>query len=329
MRLGGHAKLVVEASSTDDVVEACHYAREQGLPLFVLGGGSNTIARDEGFDGLVLHNQIPGYEILENTDNSVTIRVGAGENWDETVARTVESGLTGIEALSKIPGTVGAAPVQNIGAYGQEVSNVITAVEVYDTETDSITTLEPKDCDFGYRDSIFRNAHNGRYVILSVTMQLAKGNPPAPYYRAVEDYLTTHSAPVVTPAVIRSAVSTIRAGKLPDPTTRPNTGSFFKNAVVSQNIFSRIKSTHPDVPSYPAKDGLVKLPTGWLIEQTGLKGKLLHGMRIHDQNALVLINESASGYQDLAAARTEVVAAVNRQFGITIAQEPLELTANP
>ncbi|PID29952.1 UDP-N-acetylenolpyruvoylglucosamine reductase [Candidatus Saccharibacteria bacterium] len=327
MRLGGKAAFMVIIRSVDELDEACRYAREHGLPIFVLGGGSNTIARDEGFDGLILHIEIPGYELLSETDQTVTIRVGAGENWDKTVARTVESGLTGIEALSAIPGTTGAAPVQNIGAYGQEAADVITEVAVYEIATGARRVLTAEQCEFGYRSSIFRAQASNRYVITSVTMCLARGNPTPPFYQAVADYLAEHPADPVTPAIIRDAVTAIRRHKLPDPAITPNTGSFFKNAIISAERFAAIQTRFPDAPSYPLSDGRVKVPTGWLIEQTGLRGQTLHGIHVHDRNALVLINQSAQSYDDLAAARQTIVDAVRATFGIDIVQEPLEIPA--
>jgi UDP-N-acetylmuramate dehydrogenase len=233
--------------------------------------------------------------------------------------------LSGIEAMSAIPGTAGAAPVQNVGAYGQEIAETLLSVEAYDIETDRMVVLENADCGFSYRHSIFRGDAAGRYVITSITLELYKTPPQPPFYKAVQDYFDANNITMFTPQIVRDAVIAIRMDKLPDPKVTPNTGSFFKNAIVEDWQLADLKKEYPDIPTYDMPDGRFKIPTGWLIEQTGLKGKTLHGMRIHDKNALVLINESATSYADLAAARDEIMGAVRDQFRIAIEQEPLEI----
>ncbi len=325
MKIGGNARFMADVHIPADVATLCNRAEEQNLPVFILGGGSNTIVHDEGFNGIVIRNRIPGFHTLEDTASNVTIKIGAGEQWDEVVKRTVEMDLTGIEALSAIPGTAGAAPVQNIGAYGQEVSETLVSLEAYDTHSKSVVTLTNEDCGFSYRHSIFRGDQAGRYVILTITLRLYKSSPQPPFYKAVQDYLDAHTITIFTPQTIRDAVIAIRTEKLPDPKLLPNTGSFFKNAIIEDWQLGDLKNEYPDIPTYDMPDGSFKVPTGWLIEQTGLKGQVLHGMKVHDKNALVLINESATGYADLAAARQEIIGAVRDKFRIVIEQEPLEL----
>lgn len=325
MRLGGNARFMTEAHTPDDVATIYKNAQTQHLPIFILGGGSNIIVRDEGYAGIVVRNRIPGFEIIDDQATTITIRIGAGENWDEVVRRTVEMNLNGIEAMSAIPGTAGAAPVQNVGAYGQEIADTLISLEAYDSETNTFVALQNADCGFSYRHSIFRGHAMGRYVITSITLQLYKSAPQPPFYKAIEDYFLENNITIFTPQIIRDAVIQIRADKLPDPTTTPNTGSFFKNALIEDWQLAELRNEYPDIPSYDMPDGNYKIPTGWLIEQTGLKGKTLHGMRVHDKNALVLINESASSYQDLANARDEISGAVRDKFRITIEQEPLEI----
>lgn len=325
MKIGGNARFMADVHIPADVASLCNRAEEQGLPIFILGGGSNTIVHDEGFNGIVIRNRIPGFHVVEDTPSTTTIKIGAGESWDEAVKRTVELGLTGIESLSAIPGTCGAAPVQNIGAYGQEVAETLLSLEAYDTQTKSIVTLTNEQCGFSYRHSIFRGDEAGRYVILTITLQLYKSSPQPPFYKAVQDYLDAHTITIFTPQTIRDAVIAIRTEKLPDPKVLPNTGSFFKNAIVEDWQLNDLRAEYPDMPTYDMPDGTFKVPTGWLIEQTGLKGQVLHGMKVHDKNALVLINESATGYADLAAARQEIISAVRDKFRISIEQEPLEL----
>lgn len=325
MRLGGPARFMTTATTPEELASVCRNARAQSLPFFVLGGGSNVIARDEVYNGIVVRNRIMGFEILEDTPSWSIIKIGAGENWDETVARTVSMGLTGIEAMSAIPGTVGAAPVQNVGAYGQEIADTLVHLEAYDSEEDVFVTLENAECGFSYRHSMFRGEQYGRYGIVSVTLRLYKTPPQPPFYDALQKYFDEHNITLYTAATVREAVIAIRSDKLPDPERLPNTGSFFKNAIIETWQLDDLRKTWPDIPAYDLGDKKVKIPTGWLIEKTGLKGKLLHGMRVHDKNALVLINESANSYADLAAARSEIAGKVRDSFRITIEQEPLEI----
>ena len=325
MRLGGNARFMTDIHSSAEVAQIVQKAAEQNLHMYVLGGGSNTVVRDEGFDGLVLRNRIPGFEVVADTASDTTIKIGAGENWDSVVKRTVDMNLIGIECLSAIPGTAGAAPVQNIGAYGQEVAETLISLEAYDIQDGQHVTLTNEQCGFSYRHSIFRGESAGRYIITSITLRLYKAAPQPPFYRAVQDYLDTNNVTLYTAKALRDAVMAIRKDKLPDPKERPNNGSFFKNAIVEDWQLSDLRAEYPDVPTYDMPDGRFKVPTGWLIEQTGLKGQLLHGMRVHDKNALVLINESAASYADLAAARDEIIGAVRDTFRIIIEQEPLEM----
>jgi UDP-N-acetylmuramate dehydrogenase len=325
MRLGGNARFMVEVHTPEDIAEVCRNAHAHNLPIFILGGGSNVIVRDAGFNGIIIRNRIPGFEIIEDQASHTILKIGAGENWDETVKKTVDLHLSGIEAMSAIPGTAGAAPVQNVGAYGQEVADTLVSLEAYDIHEGRLVSLSSEDCGFSYRHSIFRGDSAGRYAIISITLKLYKSVPQPPFYKAVQEYFDTHGITIFTSQAVRDAVITIRTDKLPDPALTPNTGSFFKNAIIEDWQLNDLRKEYPDIPTYDMPDGRFKVPTGWLIEQTGLKGKTLHGMRVHDKNALVLINESAKNYADLASARDEIMGAVRDQFHITIEQEPLEI----
>ena len=325
MRLGGPARFMTQVSTPEDVQTVVKNAKAEGLKWFVLGGGSNVIAHDDGFDGVVILNRIPGFTVLSEEPGKTTIKIGAGENWDDVVKRSVDMNLSGIEAMSAIPGTAGAAPVQNVGAYGQEIADTLQSLEAYDSETDQFVTLSAADCGFSYRHSIFRGEAMGRYVILSITLSLSTIAPAPPFYDAVQKYFDAHGTTIFTPQVVRDAILAIRFEKLPDPKTTPNTGSFFKNAIIEKWQFDELTQKYDDVPHYDMPDGLIKVPTGWLIEQAGYKGATLHGMHVHDKNALVLINESATSYADLAAARDEIIGAVRDKFRIQITQEPLEI----
>lgn len=325
MRLGGSARFMTDVRSADQLPAIYKNAASQNLAVAILGGGSNTIVRDEGWSGIVLRIRITGIEVVADDLNNITLRVGAGEVWDDFVRYTVESRLTGVEAMSAIPGTVGAAPVQNVGAYGQEVADTFVNLEAYDTQTDSFVTLTPPECKFSYRHSIFRGEAKGRYIISHVTFKLSKNLPAPPFYTALQLYLDERSIVTYTHQTIRDAVVAIRTDKLPDPAIKPNAGSFFKNAIIEGWQLPDLQAQYPDIPSYDMADGHYKIPTGWLIEKAGFKGKLLHGIRVHEKNALVLINESASSYADLDRARETIVTEVRAKFRISIEQEPLEL----
>lgn len=326
MKLGGPARFMVEARTPEEVKTVYDNAASKNLPIFILGGGSNVIARDEGFVGIVIRIRIPGFEIVADDINTTTIKIGAGESWDSVVKRTVDMHLSGIEAMSMIPGTAGAAPVQNVGAYGQEIADTLVSLEAYDSQTKSFVVLQNEACGFAYRDSIFRGDQKGRYIITSITIKLSKSLPQPPFYDALQAYFDKLNIKIFTQETVRDAVIAIRTDKLPDPSVTPNTGSFFKNAIVENWQLTELRQAYPDMKVFDMGNGTSKIPTGWLIEQTGLKGQVLHGMRVHDKNALVLINESASGYADLAAARDEIIGAVRDKFRIQIEQEPLELS---
>jgi UDP-N-acetylmuramate dehydrogenase len=321
MRLGGVAKHLVVVHTADELREAVEWALAQNLPWLVLGGGSNVIFKD-GYTGLVIVNRINGFEILSDNAMTTLLRIGSGEDWDSVVARTVAMDLIGIEALSAIPGTAGATPVQNVGAYGQEIADTLVELQAYDLQTHQFVVLDKAACGFSYRDSIFKSPENRRYLIVSIILQLHRGNPMPPFYDSLQRYLAEHNITSYTPKIIRDAVIAIRAEKLPDPSVIANTGSFFKNPIISREEFAPIIAKHPRIPFYETADKRIKLLAGWLIDQTGLKGYTNHGMKIYDKNALVFVNESAKNYDDLAAFRQEIIDKVREQFSVTLEQEP-------
>jgi len=331
MKIGGNANYVADVTSTDELQHVYQNSKKINQPTYVIGGGSNLIAHDEGFPGIIIHNKIMGIKILDDNPTSTTIEAGGGESWDGLVKYTVDLELSGIEAMSGIPGTVGAAPVQNIGAYGQEIANTFVSLEAYDTQSDSFVVLKWDDCGFSYRTSIFRTTQIGRYIITKVTLTLNKKLPEPPFYDALEKHFAEKQIDPSTATVqmVRDAVLSIRSDKLPDPAKLPNTGSFFKNAIVEKWKAEDLLKTYDTMPSYPVDEGHVKIPSGWLIEMADLKGEILHGMRVHTGNAVVLINESATSYSDLAAAREEIISQIRDKFQIIIEQEPLELEARP
>ena len=314
------------ADSASDVVSLYRNARKENLPIFVLGGGSNVITHDEVFEGIVLLNKIKGFEVISETDETTDVKIGAGEVWDEVVEKAIGLGLQGVEAMSGIPGTAGAAPVQNVGAYGQEIADTLISLEAYDSKTDTIVTISADECDFSYRNSIFRDKEKGRYCILNITLRLNKAEPKPPYYASLQKYIDENDIREVNLSVIRVAVLNIRSEKLPDPAELPSAGSFFKNALIEKWKLEELQKEYSDIPNYAMSDGRYKIPTGWLIDKAGLRGYRSHGMRVYEKNALVLVNDSATGYDDLAAIREEIVQIVFDKFGIKIEQEPLELS---
>ena len=326
MKLGGETRYMATADSASDVVSLYRNARKENLPIFVLGGGSNVITHDEVFEGIVLLNKIKGFEVISETDETTDVKIGAGEVWDEVVEKAIGLGLQGIEAMSGIPGTAGAAPVQNVGAYGQEIADTLISLEAYDSKTDTIVTISADECDFSYRNSIFRDKEKGRYCILNITLRLNKAESKPPYYASLQKYIDENDIREVNLSVIRVAVLNIRSEKLPDPAELPSAGSFFKNALVEKWKLEELQREYSDIPNYAMSDGRYKIPTGWLIDKAGLRGYRSHGMRVYEKNALVLVNDSATGYDDLAAIREEIVQIVFDKFGIKIEQEPLELS---
>lgn len=324
MALGGPAAYLVEVTSRMEVLEALSWAQTHRLPAVMIGGGSNIIWQDEGFPGLVLVDKIVGYEIFEQDETNVYLILGSGESWDSVVERSVTAGLTGIEALSLIPGTVGATPIQNVGAYGQEISQTLTTIEAFDTTERDFVTLAGSDCGFSYRNSRFKTTDRGRFYITGVTLHLRKGSPLPPFYGSVQKYFDEHSVKDYTPAMLRQAVIAIRNSKLPDPAIIHNTGSFFANPVISQSEFIDLQAVHEDIPHWTTNDDQVKLSAAWLIDQAGFKDyrDTETGMATWPAQSLVLINEHAHSTADLLKFKQKIVDAVQAKFKITLQQEP-------
>jgi UDP-N-acetylmuramate dehydrogenase len=324
MRLGGVARYFCEVTSRMDVLEALSWAQTHDVPVIMIGDGSNVVWRDEGFPGLVIMNRIIRFELFQEDELNAYVTIGAGENWDAVVARTVEAGLSGIESLSLVPGTAGATPIQNVGAYGQEISQTLVTIEAFDTEAKDFVTVPAADCGFGYRTSRFK-AEKGRWYITAITLHLLKSNPEPPFYPDVANYLRDHSVELVTPLDLRTAVLAIRQAKLPDPATVANNGSFFANPVVSEGQLAQIEAdVDAEVPHWPAHDGLVKLSAAWLIEQAGFKDfhDTATGMATWPTQPLVLVNERAHRTADLLAFKQTIVDAVDTKFAVTLTQEP-------
>lgn len=323
MRLGGTARYLCTVNNKEELAEAVDWGSDQGLKILMLGGGSNVVFGEAGFDGLVLVDQIKGFEITGEDDKSTTITIGAGENWDEVVGRTVEMNLSGIEALSLIPGSTGGTPVQNVGAYGQEVGQTLVSIDVYDALEKSFISLANDELGLEYRSSKLKiPIEQRRYFIYAVTLKLSKTiTLKRPLYEALERYFVENHITTLTPQTVRDAVIAIRSSKLPDPKTTPNSGSFFANPIVDEDVYEMIKSTHPEVKAYPFH-GQYKLAAGWLIEAAGLKDYHAHGMKTYNKQALVVVNESAKDATDLMKFRDEIISKVQEKFGVTLQQEP-------
>ena len=321
LRLGGTAKHWQELNNKEDVVNLAIKSRELNFPLFIVGGGSNTIFSDGEHQLLIGLMKIKGTEV-EESETEVKIKVGAGENWDELVEMTVKNSWQGIEALSAIPGTVGAAPIQNIGAYGAEVSNVILNIEAYDVEQDKWVVLENKDCRFSYRDSLFKQSP-GQFIITAVTLKLKKlaGPAPIPDYKGVQEYFKQNHIDSPSLTEIREAITNIRWSKLPKPEELPNNGSFFKNPEITQTEFETVLKSNPEIPHFPTADNLIKIPAGWLIEKAGLKGRRLGNIGTYDKNALVIVNHGDGTYEELGKFIAEIKTTVFNKFGLQLEPE--------
>jgi UDP-N-acetylmuramate dehydrogenase len=294
--------------------------RVQHMPRLVLGGGSNLLfTRD--FEGLVVKIELPGVDLLEDGSEQRLVRVGAGENWHATVERMLEAGLPGLENLALIPGQVGAAPIQNIGAYGVELAERFHVLEAWNTESCTAETLSADACRFGYRDSAFKH-DSGRHIILNVTFALPRHWSPVAGYADVAQELRARNVDRPAARDIFDAVVAIRRRKLPDPAVIGNAGSFFKNPVVTREQRNELIGRFPSLVNYDIGGGRSKLAAGWLIEACGLKGAVRGRTGVYDRQALVLVNRGdASGAEILALAR-EVQDAVRARFGIELEPEP-------
>lgn len=328
MGLGGPAAHLVDITTREEVAEALAWARVMKLPAVMIGGGSNVIWGDAGFPGLVMVDKILGYEAREEDKINVSLSLGSGELWDGVVERSVAAGLTGIESLSLIPGTTGATPIQNVGAYGQEISQTLVNVEAFDTQANDFVTITGDECGFSYRNSRFKGADRGRFYITGVNLLLRKANPKPPFYATLQAYLETHNITDYTPASIRQAVIAIRSSKLPDPAVVRNTGSFFANPIVNSQQLSALSGKFTDIPNWPVGDGAAKLSAAWLIAQAGFKD--YHdketGMATWPKQSLVLVNEKAKSTADLLKFKQKIVDAVQAKFGIILEQEPELIT---
>jgi len=286
----------------------------------ILGGGSNILFTKD-FDGIVIKNCIGGIEIISESEDDVLLEVGAGHDWDELVEYTISNGFYGLENLSLIPGTVGASPIQNIGAYGVEVKDVIEAVKGFSLESFEQKVFSNSECNFGYRNSIFKTELKNKYFVTSVVFSLSKNGKVNTNYKAIENYISEKKLSKITPSEVRNAVIAIRRSKLPDPREIGNAGSFFKNPVISNNKYEEIKSNYSDLNGYQVDDSSVKISAGWLIEKCGLKGKRVKDVGIYKKQALVIVNYGNATGGEILEFTDLIISNVYNKFNIELVKE--------
>lgn len=314
------ARLFAEAHNDDEVREALQYCAERELPLLVIGGGSNVLLTQD-IQALVLRMATRGIRVIEDGGQRVVVEAEAGEVWHAFVLWTLAQGFAGLENLSLIPGTVGAAPMQNIGAYGVEIKDVFAGLTALDRQTGQLRDFTLEECNFGYRDSVFKQ-HPGRWLILRVRFALSRAARLHLEYGPVRQRLSEQGIHQPTATDVSRAISSIRSEKLPDPAVLGNAGSFFKNPVVSSALAAELKLTHPNLVGYPQADGQVKLAAGWLIETAGWKGFREEDAGVHRLQSLVLVNYGAATGLQLLSLAQRIQEDIARRFNVQLEMEP-------
>lgn len=336
-------KYFIEINSEKDLIEVFNSAEFKNNDKLFLGGGSNLLFTKD-FNGIILWNNLKGIEILEEDKENVWLRTQGGEGWNDLVKFSVEKNLWGIENLSAIPGTVGASPVQNIGAYGVELKDVLEKVEAYQIENGQKKIFENNECNFGYRDSIFKNEAKGKYFISAIILKLSKKQKLNIDYQAVKEYLEKNKIVLESSKEVSQVITEIRNSKLPDPKVLGNAGSFFKNVFVDNKKLEELLEKYPEMPYFvegnlinpirsrpreasatvtlgrPASNG-VKIPTAWLIEETGWKGKRLGRVGVHEKQALVLVNYGGATGEEMIILAEKIMASVKQKFDIQLVPE--------
>ena len=321
LEVGGTARFFLRAENDQQIIEGFGFASREGLPVFVLGGGSNVLISDKGFTGLVIQIALRGV-----VEDDSTVSAAAGENWDSLVAYCVSEKLAGLECLSGIPGTVGGTPVQNVGAYGQEVSETIVSVRCYDRAKDAIVELTNEQCGFSYRTSIFNTSERDRYVVLAVVYSLTKNGRPKIAYKDLVDHFANRDPSL---AETREAVLSIRRLKSmvidPGDSNRRSAGSFFKNPIVDAEKFESIAERYSSqVPHFPSSNGNIKIPAAWLIEKAGFhKGFVMGNAGISTKHTLAIINRGGATAAEIIALQSSIQSAVSETFGIELIPEPV------
>ena len=314
------AKAMTTFHTVDELSEILSDKDLNQLPRMILGGGSNLLFTKD-YEGLILKNGITGIACIDEDDDHVYIKAGAGENWHQFVLTCIKNKWAGMENLSLIPGNVGASPMQNIGAYGVEIKDRFDHLEAYNLNTGEVEKFNTAECEFGYRESVFKRKLKGKYIITSVTFKLLKTPDFNVNYGAIDAELKSMGVDELSIEAISQAVINIRNSKLPNPKELGNAGSFFKNPIISASQWEEIAKAHPEIPNYPAPGNEVKLAAGWLIEQAGWKGKRIGNCGMHAKQALVLVNYGGATGQEIYDHSTRVKESVEEKFGVDLERE--------
>lgn len=318
--LSSYAEKFATFRNEDELKELLLTHNQTNDALFILGGGSNILLTKD-VKGLVLKNEIKGHEIVREDENFAYLKAAAGETWHDFVLSAIDNNLGGIENLSLIPGSTGAAPMQNIGAYGVEIKDVFHELEALHIESLETRTFNAAECKFGYRESVFKNELKGQYVILNVTLRLAKSPQLNTSYGAIEEELQRMGVASPTIRDVSNAVITIRQTKLPDPKKIGNSGSFFKNPVVTKSKFEELKAKFPLISHYVVDDNHIKLAAGWLIDQAGWKGKTFENYGVHKNQALVLVNYGGASGQAIFDLSEDILSSIRTIYGVELERE--------
>ncbi len=313
------AKSFADFNTVEDLTELLE-EKPANEELLVLGGGSNILLT-KPFNGWVLHNCIPGINLIKEDDQFVWVKAGAGENWHRFVLHCIENGWAGVENLSLIPGCVGASPMQNIGAYGVEIKDVFNHLEAWSIADKTIVTFSDADCEFRYRESVFKRKLKNQFIITSVSFKLHKKPVYKTSYGAIQQELETMGVHELSIKAISNAVIRIRQSKLPDPAVTGNAGSFFKNPEIDTTHYLELKHQYPELPGYPTTIGRTKVPAGWLIEKAGWKGQRFGDAGVHPKQALVLVNYGQASGMQIYELSGEIMQSIKNQFGIALERE--------
>jgi len=314
------AKYFTSINTINELIEVTKTNVFKDLELLILGGGSNILLTKD-FDGLVILNNIKGKEIIDQNQQSIFLKIGAGENWHELVMYCVDNGWGGIENLSLIPGNTGTAPMQNIGAYGVEIKETFIELEALEISSGKIVKFNNSDCEFGYRESVFKNKMKNQYIILNITLELKKNPVLNINYGDVKAILESQNIKNPDIKEVSNAIISIRQSKLPDPKKIGNSGSFFKNPIVSLNQLELIKKKYPNVVNYEINENEFKIAAGWLIERAGWKGKKFNNYGIHEKQALVLVNYGLANGMEIFELSEKIILDIKDKFGIKLERE--------
>ena len=314
------AKYFTSINTVNELIEIKKSEKFKDHELLILGGGSNILFTKD-FNGLVILNNIKGKEIVDQNDDSIILKIGAGENWHELVMYCVDNGWGGIENLSLIPGNTGTAPMQNIGAYGVEIKETFVELEALEISSGKIVKFSNSECEFGYRESVFKNKMKNKYIILNITLELNKNPILNINYGDVKAILETKK--IETPKIkdVSNAIISIRQRKLPDPKKIGNSGSFFKNPIIDINLLKLIEGKYPNVVSYKINENKFKIAAGWMIEKAGWKGKKFNNFGVHENQALVLVNYGLANGKEIFNLSEKIILDIKEKFGITLERE--------